>query len=336
MDSVDSATAANAGLTARVAPATRFAHLRAWIPLAVTAAFLLCLFVFASHLSPDAAMSQPSTIESRAGGERVVHPTERAKDYAWLSAKEREAYEPLAARLIPPSGYTRIKAPVDSFAEWLRYLPVLPTETPVKTGRGEVILEGADPGLAAVIALQPHSDKVLTSVNLMLRLRAEYLWSRRKPLDVAFHFTNGDKFDWRGWAAGQRPRVQGRDVEFRQIARADDSRISYCGYLETLFKYASVHSLLGDTREAIDKAITSGDVLVSTRKQGHALIVLDVATHPEGRLAVLLAQGGRPAQTLHVLRGPLGCGWFPMAADQPLDLGSAGVFHPKQLRHWAN
>ncbi len=261
---------------------------------------------------------------------------ERARAYSWLNAKEQEAYEPLVDRLPPPEGYTRIVAPSGSFAEWLRYLPVMPEESPVKTGNGAVVMEGDDPGLAAVIAVQPHSNKYLKSTNILLRLRAEYLWSCRKQTPIVFHFTNGDGFAWSDWAAGKRPYVRGREVEFRQVARADDSRISFCGYLETLFKYASVHSLMDDTLEALDKAITTGDVLVSQKRNGLAVMIVDVATHTDGRPAVLLARGGRPAQTLHIPCGPLGCGWFPLSADQPIDTGASGVFHPKQLRHWAN
>jgi hypothetical protein len=50
----------------------------------------------------------------------------------------------------------------------------------------------------------------------------------------------------------------------------------------------------------------------------------------------LLGQGGTPAQTFHVIRPAGGSPWFPIAHSQPIDLGKLGVFHPKDLRHWAN
>ena len=45
-------------------------------------------------------------------------------DYWW--PREADAYEPLAARLAPPRGFTRMEVAKLSWGEWLRHLPMLP------------------------------------------------------------------------------------------------------------------------------------------------------------------------------------------------------------------
>lgn len=255
--------------------------------------------------------------------------------FAWLSKDERKKYAPLEDRLREPPGFTRVKAAPGSFAEWLRRLPVLPEGSAVKSAKGQVIRPADDPRLAAVIALQPRGEKLLDGINIILRLRAEYLWAAEKTDRAAFHFTSGHLATWPDWAEGIRPTVKGRNVEFNKTAPTDATRSNYCCYLETVFRYATVYSLWKDTRPADDLSIEAGDVFVRVGRPGHVVMVLDVATDAEGRVRVLLGQGGKPVQTFHVLRHDAESAWFPVTQSASIDLGEkAAVFRLKDLRHW--
>jgi len=282
---------------------------------------------------------RPSAMALPVSAPTIVNaPSEmdRGIRYTWLSHKERGRYVPLAERIAPPAGFRRVATTTDSFADWLRHLPVLPAGSPVKSHKEEVVLAGDHPNLAAVIALQPHAPRLLDATAMMIRLRGEYAWTRAGGLGARFHFDCGDRLSWMAWASGVRPRAEERRVGFRQVLPADTSRASYCAYLETVFYYGSSQSLLDDTRPAEDGRVAIGDVLLLAGSNGHALIVLDVVLHASGEVRALLGQGGTPPQTLHVLQSDAGDPWFGVTDDMTIDLGERGVMRLDDLRHWAD
>jgi hypothetical protein len=295
--------------------------------------FIVVILVVARQVSQPGpgASDQPPTTEAVENSQQQL---DRPAQYAWMPAKERKTYEPLLDRIPTPDGYTRVAASPGSFADWLRFLPVAPAGTPVTTAKHATVLPADAPGLAAVVALQPQTAKTLSAPNMAIRLRAEWLWAEGKADEAAFHFTSGHLSTWRDWAGGERPTVQGRNVSVTRNAPPDSSRVSFCGYLETVFRYGTVYSLLLDTDKAADLAVQASDVLIRTGKIGHAVVVLDVARNAQGHTRVLLGQGGTPPQTFHVLRGKDGSPWFPFSRTEPIDLGPKGVFQLKDLRRW--
>ena len=263
--------------------------------------------------------------------EQRVDPALR---YAWLSNGQRRAYESLSLRITPPAGYFRVEVPAGSFAHWLRHLPAAPEGTPVTTADRAIVLPADHPNLAVAIALQPHLRRLLCGSNMMLRLRAEYAWATGLTRTVAFHYTSGQLASWRAWSEGVRPVTEGRAVRFKKTGIIDDSRDSFCGYLETLFQYASSLSLLDDTRRVEDGTLAAGDILLHAGCDGHALMILDVATDSRGQVCVMLGEGGMPVQTFHVLRSDGGSPWFAITQSRVVDLGELGVFQLKHLRRW--
>jgi len=301
----------------------------------------LCVVLVASLiLSSASQVLSPAALKerqvtgpdaSRDGG----NETECSPSYSWLSAKERRAYTPLVERITAPTGFRRVCVAGGSFADWLRHLPVCPPGTPVTTARRKVVLAGDDPNLAAVIVLQPHVRRLLSGANMMLRLRAEYAWSVGDAGGLAFHYTCGHLASWRAWSAGMRPQIVGRSVRFIQTDIRDASRSSFCGYLETLFRFASSGSLLDDTRPVRDRTIAAGDFFLRTARPAHAVMVLDVATNPAGQVRVLLGAGGRPVQTFHMLREGTGSAWFAVTPGREIRLGREVRFGLDRLRRWS-
>ena len=299
----------------------------------VTVFFFACLtLTSASQVLSPAAPRDETPVTATPAVEQT--PTERSQPYAWLSRRQRREYIPMAERLGTPAGFGRVPAPKGSFAHWLRHLPVAPENTPVTTADSKIVLAGDHPNLAAVVALQPHHRKLLCSANMMVRLRAEYCWSARRPEALSFHFTSGQLAGWRAWASGERPVANGRSIRFAKTSITDESRESFCGYLETLFGFTSSMSLLDDTRSVQDGTIAAGDILLRPGRGGHALMVLDVATNARRQVLLLLGEGGSPAQTFHVLCNDHGSPWFPITQSRSVDFGRRGVFGLKQLRRW--
>ena len=258
---------------------------------------------------------------------------DRPQQYAWLSKRSRATYESLSKRIPPPEGFTRTTVEPGSFADWLRHLPVAPQDRPVTNSKHQSVMEANDPRIAAVIDLQPGAGNLLLGPAMMVRLRAEYLWASKYE-NVAFHYTSGHEALWADWAAGQRPSVQGKKVAFHKERPTDDSRDSFCSYLETLFRYTTIYSVYNDSEPASSGTIAAGDMFIVTGRQGAAALVLDVATNQEGHVRVLLGQGGQPAQTFHVLRAPDGTPWFTVSQSQGISLGPRETLKLKNLRHW--
>jgi len=179
---------------------------------------------------------------------------------------------------------------------------------------------------------------------MLVRLRAEYAWTSRSLSGLAFHYTSGHLSAWSEWAGGKRPVVRGKLVHFEESHAADDSRENFCGYLETLFRYTTVYSLLEDTRRNEDGTIAGGDIFVTTsppkarsagaNRPGHAVMVLDVAMNEKGHLRILLGQGGNPAVSFHVPRSDEGSPWFAVSRSSGITLQGRTWFRLTDLRHW--
>jgi hypothetical protein len=81
-------------------------------------------------------------------------------------------------------------------------------------------------------------------------------------------------------------------------------------------------SLRAKVLAEVDRAdLQPGDFVVQPGGPGHAILVLDLATAPDGRRALLLGQGFMPAQSFQVLVPPGAKGpWFSLdgeAVDTP-------------------
>jgi hypothetical protein len=118
----------------------------------------------------------------------------------------------------------------------------------------------------------------------------------------------------------------------------------YVGYMETLFRYSSRISLVRDTHAAGMSAsadgisVAAGDVLATDKRDGHAVIVLDVVRDvvrdDRGVQRVLIGQGGEPAVTFHVLRDSNGSAWFPVTRDGAVIAPGQKPLPWKNLRRW--
>lgn len=261
-------------------------------------------------------------------------PIDWPRQYAWLSKRARASYQPLINRTAPPDGFTRATVPNSSFADWLRHLPVATEDRAVTNSKRQNVIPAGDARIAAVIDLQPGAGNLLLAPAMMVRLRAEYLWATKNLDTLAFHYTSGHEAKWTDWTAGQRPTVKGKLVTFQMERPQDDSRDSFCSYLETLFRYTTVYSLFHDTEKAADNTIAAGDMFVITGRAAHAVMVLDVAMNPAGRVKVLLGQGGNPAQTFHILRADDGCPWFSVSKSSGVLLHGREALRLKDMRHW--
>lgn len=299
-----------------------------WILAAAAIVFLLTRLAQPPDEVPrprDAAPTGPA-----------IDATARAKQYAWLSNKERQRYQPLAERFPTPAEFQRVAVATGSFADWLRHFPCAPPDTPVKDGHGKPARPATDPAVAAVTELRPGGPRLLGAANMLIRLRGEYLWSAGKLDGVVLHFTSGAEYPWSKFAAGERPTIQGRAVSWKKTQDAAATRSVFIAYLETLFAYSSAISLELDTQPAGDAPARPGDLFIVPGRPGRVVQVLDVANGPNDALALLLGEGATPPQSFHVLKASEGSAWFTLKPGGTLALPGGAPAEWKHRRRWAD
>lgn len=299
------------------------------IPVAIA----LLAFANARSVFSPSAVGQSFASNESLSLTRFVHH-DRSTHYAWLSAHEQTGLTPLTERVGVTCGWDRLALPDGSFGDWLRHLPMQDDQATLRDYRKRAANTALQERAVAMAALQPNTNK-LGAAAMMVRLRAEYLWILQSGGAAAFHFDAGQRMDWTDWSRGLRASFETGTLRFVQMGQPDTSRSSYCAYLESLFQHTSVQSLLDDTRPVTDGTIAAGDILVrSDGDEQHAVMVVDLAVDENGQIAVLLAQGGAPAVTLHLCANADGKPWHVVYRDGQFDLGPNGVMELSSLRRW--
>jgi hypothetical protein len=238
--------------------------------------------------------------------------------YPWLTQAPART---IADSFAPPAGFVRVTAAEGSFGDWLRHLPLAPGGTPVRFYDGREKPDQSE--AAAVVDIDVGGADLQQCADAIIRLRAEYLFSRGVAGDLAFDFTSGDRYRFQSYAKGVIPAVSGGTVTWRRGTRQDLSHDSLRRWLDIVFRYAGTLSLsreLQPVARLSDAAI--GDVLVHGGTPGHAVLIVDLAVEQtSGRKLALLAQGFMPAQSMHLLRNPFDpdrSPWFTLADDEPI------------------
>lgn len=206
-------------------------------------------------------------------------------------------------RFRPPAGHERRRAADDSFAAFLRRLPLKPDGAVVTRHDGRL---KPDRGVyAAVVDLPIGRRDLHQCADAVIRLRADYFYALRRFDEICFHFTSGFLAEYSRWRRGERIAVRGNSARWVGGGRPGDDPRSYWRYLETVFAYAGTVSLARELQGVPGDDPQIGDVFIQPGRPGHAVIVVDRSIDPaNGRKAFLLAQSYMPAQELQILRNP--------------------------------
>jgi hypothetical protein len=253
--------------------------------------------------------------------------------YAWHGAAGQDT---LAQRFPPPQGFARRPAAPDSFAAWLRGLPLKPV------GASVLLYTGApkfrqDVHLA-VVDIDVGTRDLQQCADAAMRLRAEWLFASNRAGEIAFNDTGSAKpIVFSRWAAGERPKISGRALAWSRSAAADTGYASFRRYMDTVFTWAGTYSLEREMRPVPVAEIEAGDLFIKGGFPGHTVIVADVVEdRATGEKQFLLLQSFMPAQEIHVLKNPQtsdGSPWYPLALGDRL-VTPEWVFPRESLRRW--
>lgn len=180
-----------------------------------------------------------------------------------------------------PAGYKRAQIIQGSFAAWLKNIALKKDRTVYRFDGSRKPYQSAQ---FAVLDISVGKNDLQQCADAVMRLRAEYLFSRNRFSDIVFSDNNGTKYNF----------------------REPYNRINFDRYLNRVFGMCGSASLAKQmkTRGEMRK-VEPGDVLIRGGFPGHAVIVLDVAVNNAGKKIYLLAQSYMPAQDVHVLLNPV-------------------------------
>lgn len=206
----------------------------------------------------------------------------------------------LEARFPAPPGFVRQTVGPGTFAHYLRHVPLQPAGSPVLWHNGSP--KPRQDIHAAVLDISVGSKDLQQCADAVMRLRAEHLFAEGHYDDIHFNFTNGFRAEYGRWRKGERIVVNGNACTWKAGATAKNDRTVLLDYLQKVFTYAGTLSLSKELKSATDAPLQGGDVFIRGGSPGHAMLVLDVAVHADGRQAFLLAQSYMPAQSIHVVK----------------------------------
>lgn len=239
----------------------------------------------------------------------------------------------LQTRFKTPEGFERKPVSENSFAFYLRNLPLKPAGAKVKYYNGE---EKTKPVYEAVIDMPISNKDLQQCADAVMRLRGEYFFAQKQYDKISFTLTNGFKVDYAEWMKGNRVAVNGNQTYWRKTAEPSNTYKDFRNYLEFVFIYAGSLSLSKELRSKDVTDMDIGDVFIVGGSPGHAVVVVDVAQNKQGEKIFMLAQSYMPAQETQILKNLSDntiSPWYSASINSTLQTPE-WIFDVSQLKTW--
>jgi Domain of unknown function (4846) len=166
-----------------------------------------------------------------------------------------------------------------------------------------------------VVDISTGKKDLQQCADVVMRLRAEYLFEQKKYDEIIFQDYAGKKYEWKGGS----------------------NRKLFHAYLENVFGWCGSASLEKQLEVVPDiKDIKVGDVFIKGGFPGHAVTVVDMAVSNKGEKVYMLVQGYQPAQDMHLLINPVDASispWYSIGNEEKI-VTPEWVFYKSQLRRW--
>ena len=226
----------------------------------------------------------------------------------------------LQERFPAPKGYTTVRPVAGSFQAYLSQLPLRSAGSHAYNYRDEIA--HTDEYTAAVVNFPKVKRDLQQCADAIIRLRAEYLWSKKLYEQISFNFTSGFRCGYKKYAQGYRY----RDGKWVKKAREDYSYATFQQYLDLVYSYAGTLSLEKELKKA--QKLEIGNIFIKGGSPGHCFIVVNICVRQNDTL-FQLAQSYMPAQDIQILKDDDGS-WFTLHNNP--DLPYAELIERKYMR----
>ncbi len=240
------------------------------------------------------------------------------------------------SQILPPEGYQRVWAEADSYDSYLQNL-ALKEDTLIYLYDGN--LKPNQSFSFAVLDIDVGTKNLQQCADAVIRLRAEYLFSKKQFDKIHFNFSSGDTAFYTQWREGYRAEVSGKQVRWVKKAAYDDSYANFRKYLNLVFNYAGSWSLDKELQSISQpENLDIGDMLVKGAFPGHVMLIVDKAHNAQtGDFIFLLAQSARPAQSIHVVKNRSDSTlspWYSIQAFKTKIDIEEWTFYPENLKRF--
>lgn len=239
----------------------------------------------------------------------------------------------IQTRFVLPKGFERKSVALNSFAEYLRNLPLKPAGSKVRYYNGQIKDNNV---YDAVVDMEISNKNLQQCADAVMRLRGEYQYAQKDFDRISFNLTNGFRMDYTDWMNGKRVLVEGNKTSWRQTTGPSNTYRNFREYMEFVFIYAGTISLSKSMHLKNISDIAIGDVFIKGGSPGHAVIVVDLAENNKGEKVFLLAQSYMPAQETQILKNPNDSGlspWYSANISGQL-ITPEWIFDVNQLKTW--
>ncbi len=243
--------------------------------------------------------------------------------------------ETIRQRIVTPPGYEWVNEEKNSFGEFLQNISLKPHGTKILDYEGGLISNQSEH--VAVLNFDIGKKDLQQCADVVIRMRAEYLYSQGRFDDIGFHFTSGHMFKWNDFKNGYRAKVSdGNRVVFNLTERRDDSYTNFQKYLDVIYMYAGTISLNEETVVVrSDNKIEVGNILITAGSPGHVIIICGRAKDKSGNMIYLLAQGYTPAQSMHIITNPYNGTlnpWYKISVSDKITVTARYTFLKTNIR----
>lgn len=285
--------------------------------------------------APDQTDPAPEAEREDAQPRTPVDQEALRERYVWLEPQRNLGQlTTLRRRFEAPAGFERVEVEPGSYQAYLRGLPLRTDRTRTRLYNGDPVRMPS----AAIIPLELGPRDLHQCADSVIRLHGEWLWASGQAEQASYHYTSGDLAAWEDWRRGRPLEVRGGQVRQVERAPAPNTWRAYRRWLDEIFRYASTRSMHRDAERVTDpEELRAGDFFLMAGNPGHVIVLLDVATHPDGRRAALIGQGYIPAREVHVIgvrarEDVLDRVWFvlPEGPDDEID---TPTWHPFTMEH---
>jgi hypothetical protein len=208
--------------------------------------------------------------------------------------------KPIGVTYAPPE----IKPDSSSMGSWAYFLQHLPES------KGDILDYQGNPVSNqakhfSLINYDVGTKDLQQCADALIRLRAEYLFSRQRFADIGFHFTNGDYYDWEAYCRGIRPAYthmrNGKTFATteRPVAKTHQTLRAY---LNIVYTYAGTVSLCRELKPT--NKLEIGTIVIAPGSPGHCSMIVNKAVFNKTDTLYKLAEGYMPAQSIYILANP--------------------------------